>query len=140
MSATFFYRAAALVFVVTALGHTYAVLSPPPTSTEARAAYNSMKNVRFHLGGRERSYGDIYRGLGLSLTASMLFWAFLSWHLGNLTRSAPDAIGTLGWAFFIVQLAGVVLSFLYFHLPAMVLSGLATVIVGSAALLALSQK
>ena len=59
----------------------------------------------------------------LSATASMLFWAFLSWHLGNLARSAPDAIGILGWTFFIVQLAGVVLSFLYFHLPAMVLSG-----------------
>jgi len=57
-----------------------------------------------------------------------------------LARSATDAIGTLGWAFFIVQLGGVVLSFLYFHLPAMVLSGLAAVIVGSATWLALSQK
>jgi len=99
-----------------------------------------MNSVHFQMGGRSSSYGGIYRGLGLSVTVSMLFWAFLSWHLGELARSAPDAIATLGWAFFIVQLAGVVLSFLYFHLPAMVLSGLATVVVGSAAWLALSQK
>jgi len=99
-----------------------------------------MNNVHFQTGGRSTSYGGIYRGLGLSATVSMLFWAFLSWHLGDLARSAPHAIGTLGWTFFIVQLAGVVLSFLYFHLPAIVLSGLAAAIVGSAAWLALSQK
>ena len=136
MNATLLYRIAVLVFVVTAMGHTYAILGPPPRSPEARAVYDSMKNVRFHSGGRNRSYGDIYRGLGLSVTVSMLFWAFLSWHLGELTRSGPGAVGALAWAFFVVQLAGVVLSFLYFHLPAIVLSGIAAAIVGLAAWLA----
>ena len=140
MNATLLYRIAFLIFMVTAVGHTYAVLSLRGPSPEGRSVYDSMNSVHFQMGGRSSSYGGIYRGLGLSATASMLFWAFLSWHLGELARSAPDAIGILGWAFFIVQLAGVVLSFLYFHLPAMVLSGLAAVIVGSAAWLALSQK
>jgi len=92
-----------------------------------------MNNVRFPAGGRSFSYGRVYRGLGLSVTASMLFWAFLSWHLGDLARSAPSAIGALGWAFFAVQLAGVVLSFLYFHVPANVLSVLFAIITGLAA-------
>src|SRR5262247_2007871 len=127
MNATLLYRIAAFVFVVTAVGHTYAILSPPPPSQEVRTVHDSMKNVHFHLGGLNRSYGDIYRGLGLSLTVSMLFWAFLSWHLGESVRSGPGAIGAVGWAFFAVQLAGVVLSFLYFHLPAIVLSGIAAV-------------
>ena len=69
-------------------------------------------------------------------TASLLFWAFLSWHLGDLARSAPGAIGALSWAFFAVQLAGVVLSVLYFHLPAIVLSGLFALTTGLAAWLA----
>jgi hypothetical protein len=30
MNATFLYRIAACVFVVTALGHTYSILNPPP--------------------------------------------------------------------------------------------------------------
>src|SRR5215472_10408615 len=92
-----------------------------------------MNNVRFQWGGRSFSDGRVYRGLGPSLTVSMLFWAFLSWHLGDLARSAPGAIGALGWAFFAVQLAGLVLSLLYFGLPARVLSGLFAVIVGLAA-------
>jgi|AmaraimetFIIA100_FD_contig_31_61792604_length_584_multi_7_in_0_out_0_1 hypothetical protein len=136
MNPTLLYRIAAFVFVVTAVGHTYAILSPPPPSPEARAVYDSMNNMRFQAGGRNISYGRVYRGLGLMGTASMLFWAFLSWHLGDSARSTPEAIGALGWALFAVQLAGVVLSFLYFHLPAMVLSGLAAAIVGLATWLA----
>jgi hypothetical protein len=110
MSATLFYRIAAFVFFVGCIGHTHHILSP--------------------------QYGRVSRGLGLMGTASMLFWAFLSWHLGELARSAPGAIGALGWAFFAVQLGGVVLSLLYFGLPARVLSVLFAVIVGLSAALA----
>jgi hypothetical protein len=94
-----------------------------------------MNTVHFDLGGRSSSYGDFYRGFGLSCTASMVLSAFLAWHLGQLARSAPGAIGPLKWVFFVVQLAGVVLSLLYFGLPPMVLSALVAVIVGWAALL-----
>src|SRR2546429_10002981 len=66
-------------------------------------------------------YGDFYRGFGLSCTVSTLLSAFLSWHLGQLARSTPTAAGFMGWAFFILQLPGVVLSFLYFGPPPMVL-------------------
>src|SRR5215471_18909442 len=118
MNATLLYRIAAFVFCVGSVGHTYAILSPPPPSTEARAVYDSMNDVRLQRGGRSFTYGRVYRGLGLSVTVSMLFWAFLSWHLGDVARSAPGAIGALGWTFFAVQLAGVVLSFRYFGGPA----------------------
>ena len=136
MNATLLYRIAACVFVVTALGHTYSILSPPAPLQEVRAVYDSMHNVHFRAGGRSRSYGDIYRGLGLWATVSMIFWAYLSWHLGQLARSGPGPIGALGWAFFVVQLADLLLSLLYFHLPAIVLSGTVAVIVGLAAWLA----
>src|SRR5262249_11274492 len=140
MNATLLYRIAFLIFMVTAVGHTYAVLSLRGPSPEGRAVYDSMNSVHFQTGGRSSSYGGIYRGLGLSGTVSMLFLAFLSWHLGGLARSASGGIGTFGWAFLIVEVTGVVLSFLYFPLPAMVLSGLRAVIVGSAGWLALSKK
>lgn len=135
MNATLLYRVATFVFLLTAAGHTHAILSPPPPSSAVRAVYESMNSVRFQTGGRERSYGDVYRGLGLLVTASMLFWAFLSWHLGGLARSAPGATGALGWALFATQLAVVVLSLLYFHLPATLLSAIAALVVGLAALL-----
>jgi hypothetical protein len=133
MSATLLYRIAAFVFALFALGHTYGFLSLHAPSAEGRAVYDAMNAVHFELGGRSFSYGGFYRGFGLSCTVSMVLSAFLSWHLGNLARSAPGAIGALGWVFFVVQLAGVVLSFLYFGLPPMVLSALVAIIVGLAA-------
>jgi hypothetical protein len=136
MSATWLYRIAAFVFALFALGHTYGFLSLRPASAEARAVFDAMNTVHFEVGGRTFSYGGFYRGFGLSCTVSMVLSAFLSWHLGELARSAPGAIGALGWVFFGAQLAGVVLSFLYFGLPPMVLSALVAAIVGLAAFLA----
>jgi hypothetical protein len=135
MSATLLYRIAAFVFALFALGHTYGFLSLRAPSAEGRAVYDAMNAVHFELGGRSFSYGDFYRGFGLSCTVSMVFSAFLAWHLAQLARSSPGAIGALGWVFFVVQLAGVVLSFLYFGLPPVVLSVLVAVILGWAALL-----
>jgi hypothetical protein len=136
MSPTLLYRTAAFVFALFALGHTYGFLSLRAPSAEARAVFDTMNTVHFEVGGRSFSYGGFYRGFGLSCTVSMVLSAFLSWHLGELARSAPRAIGPLGWVFFVAQLAGVVLSFLYFGLPPMVLSALVAAIVGLAAFLA----
>jgi hypothetical protein len=136
MSATLLYRIAAFVFALFALGHTYGFLSLRATSAEARAVFDAMNTVHFEVGGRSFSYGGFYRGFGLACTVSMVLSAFLSWHLGELARSAPGAIGALGWVFFVAQVAGVVLSFRYFGLPPMVLSALVAAILGLAAFLA----
>jgi hypothetical protein len=136
MSATLLYRIAAFVFALFALGHTYGFLSLRAPSAEARAVFDAMNTAHFEIGSQSFSYGGFYRGFGLSCTVSMVLSAFLSWHLGELARSAPSAIGPLGWIFFVAQLAGVVLSFLYFGLPPMVLSALVAAIVGLAAFLA----
>ena len=105
MSAALLYRIAAFVFVLFAIGHTYGFLSFLPPSSEGRAVYDSMNNVHFQVGGRSFNYGDWYRGFGLSATTSLLFWAFLSWHLAGLAKSNPAAIRALGWAFFLLQVA-----------------------------------
>jgi hypothetical protein len=136
MSATLLYRIAAFVFVLFALGHTYGFLSLRAPTAEARAVLDAMNTVHFEIGGRDFTYGGFYRGFGLSCTVSMALSAFLSWHLGELARTAPRTIGELGWAFFAAQLAGVVLSFLYFGLPPMVLFALTAAVVGLAAFLA----
>jgi hypothetical protein len=133
MNATLLYRIAAVVFVIFAFGHTFGFLSFRPPSPEGRAVYDSMNNVRFQVGGKSFSYGDWYRGFGLTITVSMLFWAFLSWHLAGLAKANPVAIGALGWAFFGVQGVGVVVSLLYFGIPATVFSALVASVVGAAA-------
>lgn len=136
MSATLLYRIAAIIFVLFAIGHTYGFLSLRPPTEEGRAVLESMNTVHFDVGGRSFTYGGFYRGFGLSCTVSILLSAFLCWHLGELARSAPAAIGSLGWVLFAAQLVGVVLSFRYFGVPPMILSALVTAIVGVAAFLA----
>jgi hypothetical protein len=136
MAATWLYRIAAIVFVLFAVGHTYGFLSLRPPSEEGRAVYDTMNAVHFVVNGRSYTYGAFYRGLGLSCTVAMVFSAFVSWHLGELARTSPAAIGGLGWAFFVVQVAGAVLSFLYFGPPPMVLSALVALLLGAAAWLA----
>jgi hypothetical protein len=119
-----------------AIGHTYGFLSMRPATADGRAVYDAMQTVKFDVGGRSFTYGGFYRGFGLSCTVSILLSAFLCWHLGELARSAPAAIGSLGWVFFAAQVVGVVLSFRYFGVPPMILSALVTAIVGVAAFLA----
>jgi hypothetical protein len=138
MAATWLYRVASIVFVLFAFGHTYGFLSFRPSSAEGLAVYESMNRVHLVESGPSYTYGGFCRGFGLSATISMLFWAYLCWYLGELARTNPAAIGTLGWAFFAVQVAGAVLSFLYFGPPPMVLSVLVALLVGLAPWLARS--
>jgi len=134
VTATVLYRIAAIIFVLFGVGHTYGFLSLRAPSAGGRAVYG------FELRGRSYSYGNFYRGFGLSCTVSMLLSAFLAWHLGQLARSTPTAVGSMGWAFFFLQLPGVVLSFLYFGPPPMVLSALVALLLGCAAWLTGRQR
>ncbi len=106
MKAITLYRIASVFFLLFAAGHTFGFLSLKPPSPEARAVFDGMNNVHFHVSGSSFSYGGFYRGFGLSITVQLLFSAFLAWHLGTLARSNPQAIGLLGWVFMIVQVAG----------------------------------
>ena len=113
MKATVLYRIAAVVFLLFAAGHTYGFLSLRAPSAEGRAVFDAMNTVTFEESGRSYTYGAFYRGFGLSITFSMILSAFLAWHLGELARNAPASIGMIGWVFFAVQAAGIVLSLIH---------------------------
>ena len=136
MKATWLYRSAAVVFVLFALGHTIGFLTFRPSSAEGRAVFDAMNNIHFAQRAVTSSYGAFYRGFGLSISVSLIFSAFLAWHLGELARNTPQAIGALGWAFFAVQIAGIAISLKYFGAPQAIFSALVTLSVGSAAWLA----
>ena len=101
---------------------------------------DAMDNVQFKLGSKNYSYGDFYRGFGLFCTAYLLFAAFLAWHLGGMARNTPQAIGSLGWIFFGLQLAGIVLSWKYFVPPPVIFSVVLAILTGWAAWLASSAR
>ena len=90
--------------------------------------------------GAEITYGGIYIGFGLLLTAALLLSAFLAWHLGWLARSDPRAIGGLGWVFFGFAMANLALSWIYFFAGPIVASALIAVCLGWAAWLVTAAK
>jgi hypothetical protein len=140
MKATILFRITAVMFLVFAVGHTFGFLTFKPPTQEALAVRDAMNNVHFEDEGRIFSYGGFYRGFGLSVTASMLFEAFLAWYLGTMARRNSREVTAIGWAFFAQQLFGLVLSWLYFGIPPMVLSSLVAILIGAATWLASSKR
>ena len=133
MSATILFRIASVVFLLFAVGHTFGFLSFKPPTAEGLAVRTAMSDVVFKVGGSTFSYGEFYRGFGLSCTVSMLFSAILCWQLGALATVHPQAIAGVAWSFFGVQVVGVVLSVKYFGLPPAIFSAALTAILGWAA-------
>lgn len=133
MTATLLYRIAAVVLLLFAAGHTFGFLKFKPPTPEGVAVRDAMDSVQFKMGSKSYTYGDFYRGFGLFCTAYLLFAAFLAWHLGGLARSSPQAIGQLGWVFFGLQLAGIILSWKYFVPPPVIFSFVLAILTGWAA-------
>jgi hypothetical protein len=136
MKSTILFRIAAVLFVLFALGHTFGFLSFKPPTQEGQAVLESMNSVHFEMNGKIFSYGGFYRGFGLSATASMLFEAFLAWYLGRMARRGSPEVKAIGWAFFVWQIVGVVLAWMYFGIPPMVLSVLVMGLIGAGTWLA----
>ena len=133
MSATLLYRIAAVLLVLFAVGHTVGFLGFKPASADGLAVRDAMRTVQFEFKGASYSYGNFYLGFGLTITAYLLFSAFLAWHLGSVAATSPQSIGALAWAFAALQLACVGLSIAYFFLLPALLSGLVVVCLGWAA-------
>ena len=140
MTATLLYRIWAFVLVLFAAGHTLGFLKFKAPTPQGVAVQQAMDNVRFSMGGKSLTYGDFYRGFGLFCTAYLLFAAFLAWHLATMARSAPQAIGALGWVFFGLQIIGIALSWRYFMLPPTIFSAVLAILTGWAAWLVKAAK
>jgi hypothetical protein len=133
MNATHLFRIAAVLLILFALGHTLGFLHFVPTTAEGRAVLDAMRTVTFEAQGSVRTYEAFYVGFGLNVSVYLVFSAFLAWHLGQLARVRPDAIGWMGWALCLVQLAGLVLALRYFFIAPAVFSVLLVVCLGWAA-------
>jgi hypothetical protein len=132
MKAPILFRITAVIFLIFAAGHTLGFLTFRAPTQEGIAVYDAMNRVHFESQGKTFSYGDWYRGFGLSATASMLFEAFFAWYLGSMAKRGSKDVRALGWGLFAWQTPGVVLSWIYFGLPPMVLSAAVTVMIGVA--------
>jgi hypothetical protein len=132
MRATILFRITAVVFLLFAAGHTVGFLSFKPATEQALAVRDAMNNVHFEANGKIFSYGGWYRGFGLTATFAMLFEAFLAWRLGSMAKRGSPDVKALGWAFFLWQLPGLVLAYIYFGVIPTIFSLVATALVAAA--------
>jgi hypothetical protein len=122
--AAVWFRAAAVLMLLFAVGHTYGFLAFRPNTAEGRAVWDAMNSVRFSAGHATFSYGGFYTGFGLSISAFDVFSAWLAWTLGSMARAGEMRARPIGWAMFALQCVGLVLSLRYFSVPPAVLSAL----------------
>jgi hypothetical protein len=114
MRAVVWLRVAAVLMVLFAAGHTYGFLTFRPQAAEGRAVWDAMNSVHFSESGSTISYGEFYKGFGLSITASQIFVAWLAWLLASMAKRGSTDVRMIAWGLFVLQCVGFVLSVRYF--------------------------
>ena len=125
-------RAAAVLLVLFAVGHTLGFLAFKAPTQEGRAVFASMNEVRFSVGGHDYSYGGFYRGFGLDVSAYLIFTALLAWRIGDFVRESPRLVRSLTTYLLALQLVNAGVSVAYFSLAPQVLSAFMVVLVAAA--------
>jgi hypothetical protein len=135
MKVSWMYRAASILLILFAAGHTLGFREVDPR-WGIDALVNSMKAIRFDAQGFSRTYWDFYAGFGLFVSVQLLFAALVCWQLSALDAATLRALPWLCWSL-VVCFAGVtILSWKYFFVAPLVFSLVITLCLILGALLA----
>jgi hypothetical protein len=117
MKASVFYRVAAVLLLLFAIGHTLGFRQSDP-EWGVDALLGSMQSIRFDVQGFNRTYWDLFVAAGLSVGVFYLFAAILAWQLGGLPAATLALMRGTVWAFAVCFAAITVVSWRYlFMLP-----------------------
>lgn len=107
MKATVLYRIASVLLCVAVIGNTFWLVyfwhSPGPVGL-----------VHFQFGHRPLNYAQVVLALEVFCSLCVLFAAYLSWYLGTLARTNPQAIGAIGWTLVAYQAVATFVTLFYF--------------------------
>jgi hypothetical protein len=121
MKAAVFYRIAAVLLLLFALGHILGFReSDPKWGVDALVA--SMRSIHFDVQGFNRTYWDFFVAAGLSTGVSYLFAAILAWQLGSLPPATLALMRATRWAFALSFAAITVVSGRYLFIVPIVFS------------------
>lgn len=132
MRASIFYRAAAVLLVLFAVGHTLGFRqSDPKWGVDALLA--SLRSTHFDAQGFSRTYWDFYVGFGLFVTVFLLLAAVIAWQLGGLAAESLRNARGIAWSLAVCFAAVTFLSWRYFFVIPIVFSIVITVCLAAAA-------
>ena len=125
MKASIFYRIAAGLLLLLAIGHTLGFRQSDP-QWGVDGLLSSMRSIHFDVQGFHRTYWDLFLAAGFSIGVFYLFSAVLAWQLGSLPAATLATIrGTL-WAFALCFAAITMVLWRYLFLLPIVLTALIT--------------
>jgi hypothetical protein len=138
MSASMFYRIAAVLLLLFAVGHTLGFRqSDPQWGVDALLA--SMRSVHFEVQGFNRTYWDLFVAAGFCVGIFYLFAAILAWQLARLPAATLALMRGIAWAFAACFAAVTVVSWRYLFMLPVAFSILITFCLSAAAWLSAKQ-
>src|SRR5262245_50211288 len=138
MKASVFYRIAALLLLLFAVGHTLGFSQSDPT-WGVDALLSSMRSIHFDVQGFDRTYWDLFVAAGFSLGVFYLFAAVLAWQLAGLPAATLAHMRGIAWAFALCFVAITVVSWRYLFILPLAFSIAITVCLTAAAWLSAKQ-
>jgi hypothetical protein len=138
MQASIFYRIAAVLLLLFAVGHTLGFRQSDPT-WGVDALLGSMRSIRFDVQGFNRTYWDLFVAAGFSVGVFYLFAAILAWQLSGLPATTLGLMRGTAWAFALCFAAVTVVSWRYLFILPIAFSILITVSLTAAAWLSAKQ-
>jgi hypothetical protein len=132
MKASVFYRIAAVLLLLFAVGHTLGFRQSDP-SWGVDTLLASMRSIHFDLQGFSRTYWDLFVAAGLSVGVFYLFSAILAWQLAGLRAETLALMRGAAWTFALCFAAITVVSWRYLFILPIVFSFLITVCLATAA-------
>ena len=138
MKASVFYRIAAVLLLLFAVGHTLGFRqSDPKWGVDALLA--SMRSIHFDVQGFNRTYWDFFVAAGFSVGVLYLFAAILAWQLGGLPAATLALMRGTAWAFALSFAAITVVSWRYLFILPIAFSIVITLCLTAAAWLSARQ-
>ena len=132
MKASLFYRIAAVLLLLFAVGHTLGFRQSDPT-WGVDALLGSMRSIHFDVQGFSRTYWDLFVAAGFSVGVLYLFAAVLAWQLGGLPAEALAVMRVTVWALALSFAAITAVSWRYLFILPIVFSIVITVCLSAAA-------
>ena len=138
MKASLFYRIAAALLLLFAVGHTLGFRQSDP-KWEVDALLGSMRSIHFDVQGFNRTYWDLFEAAGFSVGVFYLFAAILAWQLGGLPAATLALMRGTAWAFVLCFAAITIVSWRYLFILPIAFSIVITLCLTAAAWLSAKQ-
>src|SRR5438876_7163394 len=132
MKASMFYRIAAVLLLLFAIGHTLGFRQSDP-KWGIDALLGSMRSIHFDVQGFKRTYWDFFVAAGFSVGVLYLFAAILAWQLGRLPVATLTLMRGTAWGFALSFAAVSVVSWRYLFIIPIAFSVAVTVCLTAAA-------